>query len=439
MGVPNDRVPTLLEADVTERREAAAALVETATENPGALTSVVDRVVSALDDPDDRVRTGVARICFEVGTHDPTAVEPLLSDLLGALDDPVASVRANVARPVAEVIVRDPAAHRDAATVLRGHLDDRSESVRHSAAWALEWLAMHHPTVVPADRLTSLLGDGHPPVRKHAARLCALLPHEDETRHERLVELLSDEAIPVRRAACLALGGVGRIGGHAEVRSALGQAARTDLNETVRLAARRALREAVYEATAPVLDPARDTSALAAVLVTGERALGGWLRVDDPEVTVRGGRFRGTVEAVDSLQGTVALRNDPVGYRLELRRDTDGWRGTYEDAERTGTLDVTPTTARELDAERTPLRYAVEADRLEFAVEGTPHSIEVTDRDPETGRLRGENWMQGYVVEFRPEAAGPVRALFERGRSFEVTDLALRTAGDEADEAAPPE
>lgn len=433
MGAPNDRVATLLEADAVEhRREAASELVETATATPGALTTVVDRIAGALTDPDDRVRTAVARVCFEVGTRDPAAVEPLRDDLLDALGDPVAAVRANIARPVAEVVVRDPVAHRDAAATLRDCLDDRSESVRQSAAWALEWLATRDPTVVPADRLGVLLGDDHPPVRKHGARLCALCPRADRERYERLVDLLSDESIPVRRAACLALGAAGADDEGA--RSVLGQVARTDLNDTVRLAARRALREATYETTAPVPEPAPDASVLAAVLVGGERALGDWLRVDAPRVTVRNGRFRGVVTAVDALQGTITLRNEPVGYRIELSRDGDGWRGTYEGTERTGTLDVPVEGARKLDTTRTPLRYAVEGDRIEFEVEGTPHSIEVTDRVLETGQVRGENWMQGYAVEFRPERAGPVRALFERGRAFEATDLVLRTDGDDRDE-----
>jgi HEAT repeat protein len=433
MGVPNDRVTALLEGDTVERRRAAASeLVETATGNPGILAPVVERIVGALDDPDDRVRTAAARVCFEVGTHDPVAVEPLLADLLDGLDDPVASVRANVARPVAEVIVRDPVNHRSTAATLRNHLDDRSGSVRHSAAWALEWLATRHPAVVPADRLNALLADDHPPVRKHAARLCALLPHADGERRERLVGMLSDESIPARRAACLALGAAGRVRDDVEIRSVLAQAARTDLNEGVRLAARRALRATAYEATAPTPGSATDASALGAVLVAGDRALGDWLRVDDPEVTVRGGRLRGTVEAVDSLKGTIALRNDPVGYRVELQRNSDGWTGTYDGAERTGTVELAPTAARKLDTGRMPLRYAVEGDRLGFEVEGTPHSIEVTDRDPETGRLRGENWMQGYAVEFRPDTGGPVRALFERGRAFEATNLTLLVDEDGA-------
>lgn len=431
MGVPNDRVTALLEGETVEqRREAASQLVETAAGTPGILAPVVDRVVGALCDPDDRVRTAAARICFEVGTHDPVAVEPLLDDLLDGLDDPVASVRANVARPLAEVVVREPRAHRSAAGTLRDRLDDESESVRHSVAWALEWLATRHPAVVPAARLTALLEDEHPPVRKHAARLCALLPHAGAERHERLVDLLSDESIAVRRAACLALGAVGRIDGRPGSRAVLAQVARTDLNEGVRRAARRAVRESAYEATAPAAEPAPDASALAAVLVTGERALGDWVRVDDPDLTVRGGRFRGTVEAADSLKGTITLRNEPVGYTVELRRSSEGWAGTYEGTERTGSLDLHPTTARKLDAARTPLRYAVEGDRLGFAVEGTPHSVEVTDRDPETGRLRGENWMQGYVVEFRPETTGPVRVLFERGRAFEATGIVLLTDGE---------
>jgi HEAT repeat protein len=436
MGVPNDRVTALLEGETVEqRREAASRLVETTTGNPGLVAPALDRIVGALTDRDDRIRTAAARICFEVGTHDPTVIEPLLDDLLQGLNDPVASVRANVARPVAEVIVRDPAAHHSTAATLRNRLDDESESVRHSVAWALEWLATRHPTVVPAARLTDLLTDEHPPVRKHAARLCALVPHADGTRHERLVDLLSDESIPVRRAACLALGAADRLESGAGSQSVLAQVARTDLNEGVRRAARRAVRESVYESATPVADPAPDASALAAVLVTGERALGRWVRVDDPDVTVRGGRFRGTVEAVDSLKGVITLRNEPVGYTLELRRSSDGWTGTYEGAERTGTLDLRPTTARKLDTARTPLRYAVEGDRLGFEVEGTPHSIEVTDRDTETGRLRGENWMQGYTVEFRPETTGPVRALFERGRAFEATDIALLTeAGSSLEE-----
>jgi len=432
MGVPNDRITALLEDTDTEcRREAASELVETATGNPGILAPVLDRIVDALDDPDDRVRTAVARVCFEAGTHDPVAVEPLLGDLLDALDDPVASVRSNVARPIAEVVVDDPASHRAAAEPLRAHLDDRSESVRHSVAWALEWLATRDPEVVPTARLPGLLEDEHPPVRKHAARLCALMPPVDGRRHERLVELLSDESIPVRRAACLALGAAGTAD-DAAARSALGQVTRTDLNGTVRRAARRALRAATYEAAAPTPSPAPDASALAAVLVTGDRALGDWLRVE-ADVTVRGGRFQGTVEAVDALQGRLDLRNDPVGYRLELRRGSDGWRGHYEGTERTGTLDVTPETARRLDDERTPLRYATAGDRLGFEVEGTPHSIEVTEHDTETGTLRGENWMQGYVVEFRPASGGPLRALFERGRAFEARNVALLTEPEAAE------
>jgi hypothetical protein len=431
MGVPTELVTALLEGDsVEERREAASELAERSTGSPAALTPVLDRIVGALHDPDDRVRTAAARVCFEVGTHDAGTVEPLLQELLGSLDDPVPAVRANVARPVAEVVVRDPAAGRVAAGPLRDRLDDRSEGVRHSAAWALEWLATRHPEVVPGERLTALLEDTHPPVRKHAARTCALRPVPDERRHEHLVDLLSDESIPVRRAACLALGASAR----ADNQRLLAQVARTDLNDDVRLAARRALRESTYARAVPVPESTADTGALAAILVTGDRAVGNWIRVDVPDVTPRGGRFRGVVETVDPLKGTIALENEPVGYRLELRRTPDGWVGSYEGTERTGSLSVQPSGAERLDDDRTPVHYAVEGDRLAFTVEGTPHSIEVTEHDTETGRVRGENWMQGYAVEFRPATAGPLRALFERGRAFEATDLEL--IDSEAEEQA---
>lgn len=426
MGAPTDLVTDLLDGAVAERRAAASDLVERATSNPGVVAPSLDRIVGALNDPDDRVRTATARICFEVGIHEPAVIEPIMDELVQALSDPVAGVRSNVARPVAEVVVRDPDAGWAAASALRERLDDDSESVRHSAAWSVEWLATRHPEVVDPERLTDLLTDDHPPVRKHAARTCALLPKPSERRHERLVDLLSDDSIAVREAACLGLGA----GGTRADRDALAQAARTDLNDGVRQAARRALREATYDVTAPVndLDGEREggEERLAAVLVAGDRAVGHWLHVDTPGVTVRGGRLRGRVESVDPLKGTIHLRNRPAGYRLALRRTGDGWTGTYDGEERSGSLTIEPAGGRRLDTARTPIRYAVEGDRLSFVVEGTPHSIEVTGRDPETGRLRGENWMQGYVVEFRPDTTGPLRALFERGRTFEVEEVTLR-------------
>lgn len=438
MSTPTDLVTRLLEGDVGERREAASDLVERATSNPGVFAPALDRVVGALDDPDDRVRTAAARVCFEVGTYEPGIVEPVLEDLSSALDDPVAGVRANAARPVAEVIAEDPEAGRVAAPALRSRLDDPSESVRHSAAWGLEWLATRHPEVVSPGRLTDLLSDEHPPVRKHAARACALLPDRSERRRDRLLDLLSDDAVPVRQAACLALGATGT----SADRGALAQVARADLNDDVRTAARRGLRRAAHAATVLPGGPTGGTAArtetddsegetLASTLVAGDRAVGRWLRVDAPDVMVRGGRFRGRVEAVDPLEGTLDVRNRAVGYRLSLRRTRDGWTGTYDGEERSGRLDVRPTVAARLDTERTPLRYAVEGDRLGFEVEGTPHAIEVTDRDVGTGRLRGENWMQGYAVEFRPDTPGPLRVLFERGRTFEASDVSLLVEGSE--------
>jgi hypothetical protein len=445
MSTPTDLVTRLLEGDVGERREAASDLVERATSNPGVFAPAVDRVVGALDDPDDRVRTAAARICFEVGTYEPDIVEPVLEDLSNALDDPVAGVRANVARPVAAVIAEDPEAGWVAAPTLRDRLDDPSESVRHSVVWGLEWLATRHSEVVSPGQLTDLLDDEHPPVRKHAARTCALLPDRSERRRERLLALLSDDAIPVRRAACLALGATGA----SADRDALAQVARADLNDGVRTASRRprraAVREAAYAATVLPGGPTGGTAVraeaadgdgetLASTLVAGDRAVGRWLRVDAPDVMVRGGRFRGRVEAVDPLEGTLDVRNRAVGYRLSLRRTRDGWTGTYDGEERSGRLDVQPTAAARLDTERTPLRYAVEGDRLGFEIEGTPHAIEVTDRDVGSGRLRGENRMQGYAVEFRPDTPGPLRALFERGRTFEASDVSLLVEGHEGAE-----
>lgn len=427
MGAPTDLMTDLLDGAVAERRTAASDLVERATSNPGVVAPSLDRIVGGLNDPDDRVRTATARICFEVGIHEPAVIESIMDELVRALDDPVAGVRSNVARPVAEIVVRDPDAGWAAAPALRERLDDESESVRHSVAWGVEWLATRHPEVIGPERLTDLLTDDHPPVRKHAARTCALLPKPSERRHERLIDLLSDDSIAVRKAACLGLGA----GGTRADRDALAQVARTDLSDGVRQAARRALREATYDVTVPVnhrgTERAGGDERLAAVLVAGDRAVDHWLHVDVPGVTVRGGRFRGRVEAVDPLKGAIHLQNRPVGYRLALRRTGDGWTGTYDGAERSGSLTLEPAGGKRLDTARTPLRYAVEGDRLSFVVEGTPHSIEVTGRDPETGRLRGENRMQGYVVEFRPATTGPLRALFERGRTFEVEEVTLRT------------
>jgi HEAT repeat protein len=425
MGEPADLATTLLEADAAERRRAAASdLVEAATARPGAVAPLLDRVVGALVDPDDRVRTATARVCFEVGSHDPGALESVFDDLLAALDDPVAGVRTNVARPVADAVARDPDAGRRAAPVLRDLLDDRSDSVRHSAARGLEWLATRHPGAYPVDRLPALLDDDHPPVREHAARACALLPGAAAAPggRERLVDLLNDEAVPVRTAAALALGA----DGDEHARRALARAARTDLNEGVRTAARRALRAATYDATA-VPEPVAGTEAdpLLAALGAEDRAVGRWLAVEDPAVTPRGGRFRGAVETVVSREGTLELHNEAVGYRLRLTRGSESWTGIYEGPERAAPVDLRPVEGRRLDGNRTPLRYAVEGDRVGFTVEGAPHAVEVTDRDTATGRVFGENWAQGYAVEFRPAAEGPLRALFERGRAFEVADVRL--------------
>lgn len=524
MAAVTDLVTTLREADnPDERRRAASDLVEVATAEPDRLRPSFAAVIGALDDSDDAVRTAVARIAFEVGTHDPTVVRPVLGELVDALDDATAGVRMNCARPIAEVAVTDPEAVRFAAPALRSRLDDSSDSVRHSAAWALEWLATKHPDALPPDRAARCLDDAHPPVRKHGCRACALLAAAHPTGHsrgDRLVELLNDDHVAVRAAAAHALGA----DGSDSARSALTRVAASDLNETVRTAARRALRAATYEATvdgerAPAEPPDR---VLSDCLAAGDRAFGRWLRIDAPGVTPRGGRFYGAVIAVDpgadsiepppvteeadapaanddgadatepdaalgdspgtagsdsddadsgpftrarelvergsatersppaeseaataessdggEVAGTdegkpyVELRNAPVGYRVRLTNHAGTWRGTYAGHERTGAVTFEPVAVHRLDSDRTPLRHAVEGDRLAFTVEGAPHAVEVTDRETASGRVAGRNDERGYAVEFRPETEGPLRALFEAGRTFEATDL--RIAEDVAD------
>lgn len=491
MAAVTELVATVREAeDRGERRRAASDLVEAATATPEQVRPAFPAVVAALDDPDDAVRTALARVVFEVGTYDPTAVRPVLRDLVDALDDPVAGVRMNCTRPVAEAAAADPDAVRFAAPVLRNRLDDPSDSVRHSAAWALEWIATSHPGALPPDRAARCLDDDHPPVRKHGCRACALLRAAGaggEPRHDRLVDLLNDDDIEVRAAAAHALGA----DGSGPAREALARAARTDLNGTVRTAARRALRAATCEATAaggqPPAEPA--DAVLSDCLAAGDRAFGRWFRVDAPGVTPRAGCFRGAVIVVDPVgdepppvaeasdgtrsdrgqpdtaegdapDGTdrmpdgggaagdgsdtagespggtewpyVELRNAPVGYRVRLTRRDGTWHGTYAGHERTGSVSFEPAAVHRLDPDRTPLRHAVEGDRLSFTVEGAPHTVQVIEHDTDTGRVTGRNHERGHTVEFRPGTEGPLRALFEHGRAFEATDVRIVTEDEAA-------
>lgn len=180
-------------------------------------------LVAALQDPDPTVRKVAVQSVGKLAPEVPGAVPALVE-----LFPDVGAVRA---------IAEFGLAAGDAVPKLTALLDDPDPTVRRNAARTLGRIGDAAKSAIPA--LTARLADPDPPVRQYAARALGWIGPAAASTIPELVKLLADPDPVARQGAVAALGDLGPI---AKGELAAVQAMKDDLDKEVQAAANRAER-----------------------------------------------------------------------------------------------------------------------------------------------------------------------------------------------------
>lgn len=172
-------------------------LAEVSYGNPGTVDPA--DLVSLLDYPDAASRRAGAEALARMAANAPERLEPHAANIEGHLETDDGEVRAHLLCSLASLAQVTPSAVVATARVLEG-LTDENPQVREWAALLLAYVggtpAGERRTAV--DRLTALLEDDHPPVRRNA---CFALAQLDAASVDAIRPLLSDPDETVRETA----------------------------------------------------------------------------------------------------------------------------------------------------------------------------------------------------------------------------------------------
>ncbi len=151
------------------------------------------------------------RLLSEVSHGNPGSVDPV--DLVSLLDYPEPEGRRAGAEALARMAANDPERLEPHAADIESSLDADDERVRAHLLCALASVAQVTPSATTATpQVLDALADEDPQVREWAALLVAYVAGtpagERRTTVDRLTALLEDEHPTVRRNACLALAGL---------------------------------------------------------------------------------------------------------------------------------------------------------------------------------------------------------------------------------------